>query len=543
MLSHIHIKNFALIDELALDFQKGLTVLTGETGAGKSIIIDALALALGERADNGSSYIRNEQTRCEITAIFDIRNIPAAVQWLAKQEFEPENQCIFYRMISSDGRSRSSINGRILPLQSLRELAALLITIFSQNQHQALLKRQQPLVLLDAFSGSQLLSKKVEKIYIDWQQASNTLKKLVALRENQDQRKDLINFYIQELDNINIKNTDFFTIQQEYQELNQAENYLENYNYILNLLPNTVTQGLYQAIKKINTPPITELLNNALLYTEEAIQALRLACNTIEINPDKLAILEEQINTRHTLARKHRVNTEDLPVLYQKLCTELTELNQADQNLDNLKIQIEKYAQDYNIYAEKLSLIRNQAAKKLGELITEQIKTLGMPQAQFTVQLLPQSSPAIFGMEQVEFLVSVNPGQPLQAINKVASGGELSRIALALHVTTQEENKAPTMVFDEVDVGIGGSTAERVGKLLRQLSNKNQILCITHLPQVAAQGQQHWQVKKNILGDETYTTIIPLSPAEKIQEIARMLGGITITPQTLAHAESMLSLV
>ena len=553
MLAHIHIKNFTIIDELTLDLHAGLTVLTGETGAGKSIVIDALALALGERADN--ACIRPNNPRCEITAVFDISKIPAATEWLAAQEFEPDSQCIFYRMLSEDGRSRSSINGRTVPLQLLRELAALVVNICSQNQQQTLLKREQPLLLLDAFAGTQSLREDLGKIYNDWQRANKQLQTFATISESRDARLELLNFYIQELTDLAVAQLDFNELNQQHQQLNHAENRLACYQQSLGLLAenesSAIVPALYQIIKQLNAMPhqdsnttkIIELLNNALIHTEEATHELRHARDSVEINPQQLAELEEKINNMHQLARKHQVNTQDLPAFYQKLCNELATLNQTDQDLDTLKAQIAKLSLEYYERAKKLTAQREQAAKKLAQQITEQIKTLGMPQAQFVLQLSPHPSPTAHGMEQIEFLVSVNPGQPLQALGKVASGGELSRIALAIQVITHGEQMTATMIFDEVDVGIGGSTAEIVGKLLRQLSANSQVLCITHLPQVAAQGHQHLQVKKTMQDTTTTATICTLNEKEKIQEIARMLGGIKITEQTLAHAENMLSLV
>lgn len=553
MLTHIHIKNFTIIDELTLDLRSGLTVLTGETGAGKSIWIDALTLALGERAD--SRCIRPQSTRCEITAIFDISQIPAATEWLAHQAFEPDTQCIFYRLLSDDGRSRSSINGRSVPLQTMRELAELLINICSQNQHQNLLKREQLLLLLDAYAGTQDLRSKLVKIYTDWQDAKKQLENFASLSENRRTGLELLDFYIQEFNDANVEKLDFKTINQEHQALSHAENQIQNYQATLGLLMQdenpAIISLLYQAIKQCNashsfsekTHKIVELLNNALVYSEEAAQELRHLVNTIEINPERLSELEEKINTLHQLARKHKINTEDLNHFYQSLCQEKATLSQDHQDLDTLKIQTEKLESDYKNTAEKLTTQRKQAAEKLEQLITEKIKTLGMPQAQLSIQLLPHASPSAQGMEQIDFWVSTNPGQPLQALNKVASGGELSRIALAIQVSIQGEQMTPTWVFDEVDVGIGGATAEIVGKLLRELSLHHQVLCITHLAQVAAQGHHHLQVKKETDTSTTTTHISTLNPKERTQEIARMLGGLKVTEQTLAHAENMLSLV
>ena len=280
-----------------------------------------------------------------------------------------------------------------------------------------------------------------------------------------------------------------------------------------------------------------------MLHSEEAAHELRHLVNTLEVNPGRLSELEERINKMHELARKHKINTENLNHFNQTLCQERALLSQDNQNLDALKIQTEKLETDYKISAKKLTARREKAAKKLERLITEKINILGMPQAQFSIQLLAHASPSAQGMEQVNFWVSTNPGQPLQALSKVASGGELSRIALAIQVIAQSEHMIPTWVFDEVDVGIGGATAEIVGKLLRELSANKQVLCITHLAQVAAQGHQHLQVKKIIQDTKTTTHMSSLSSEERIQEIARMLGGLKVTQQTLAHAENMLSLV
>lgn len=549
MLTYIHIKNFMIVSELALDLSTGLTVLTGETGAGKSILMDALALATGGRAD--SKVIRTECSRCEVTAIFDISRMPEAVAWLEAQAFEPNTTCILHRVLTDDGRSRSSVNGRHLPLQSVRELAERLINICSQNHYQTLLRREQPLLLLDAYANNESLRGDLKKTYTQWQKANHELIELQNLNNDKNHRLELVHFYVQELDTLNLEKVNFSAINQRYEQLKQAENHLATYQELSQQLKNTVMDSLYQSIKKLtsiknpdkHTTSVIDLLHHALIYIGEAMQSLRSTLNELEINPTELAELEEKINTFHALARKHHVHVEDLPQCYRALCEEFKSIHKSEQDLDNLTLQVKTLSEDYAKKAKQLTNQRQQAAKKLGVLITEQIKRLGMHQAEFTVQLLPHSSPSAMGMEHVEFLVSMNPGQPLQPLSKTASGGELSRVALAIQVIMQSKQMTATMVFDEVDIGIGGSTAEMVGQLLRKLAKNNQVLCITHLPQVAAQGHQHVQIKKIIEDKTTFTTVSVLNTTEKIQEIARMLGGVKITEQTIAHAQSMLDSV
>lgn len=543
MLTHLQIKNFTIIDELKLDFHAGMTVLTGETGAGKSIIIDSLELALGERAD--SNAVRHGTSRCEITAIFALKNTSSpAPEWLKNHDLENTEECIIHRSISSDGRSRSTINGIPHPQQLIRELGSLLINIHGQHEHQNLLQRNKQLTLLDNFAGHKNLCADVKNIFNSWQQAVIELKQL----ENLDHkaRIDLLNYQIEELNKLNLSANELEDLHQEYKQLANAEHIIKTCDNILTILD---SHNFFEAQNQLNKiqeldPQIentNKLLENALIQIDEAKREIQRYFDKTEINPERLQFIDERLNAIHDLARKHRVKPEDLPAFHRDLQQQLNELNHTSENLFILQKKVLELTDSYKKVAYELSLRRKQAAKKLVSEVNKQMQKLNMADGKLEIQFTPldENNFSANGLEQVELLVSMNRGQPLLPLNKVASGGELSRLSLAIQVITAQKDNTPTLIFDEVDAGIGGKTAEIVGQLLRSLGEKAQVLCVTHLPQVAAQGHHHFQVSKKSSATNTSTEITPLDKNAKINEIARMLGGAKITPQTLAHAEEM----
>ena len=549
MLQSLQIENFTIIQSLELDFQGGMTVITGETGAGKSIILDALQLALGHRAD--AHCVGQYANQCQVTATFAIHNIPLAKAWLAAQQLTTEDECILRRVISSDGRSKAYINGQIMPLQPLRELSHLLIAIHGQHQHQLLAKPEIQRELLDKFAAHPELLTKVAQAAADIRATEQQLAQVSTHLPEHAAKVQLLEFQVQELNELALSAEEFQELDAQHQQLAHSEQLLKGtqqaLNYlqaeepaVLSLLNHTHHElsTLEHLIPNFNSA--LELINNALINAQEAYDEVHRIQQSIAIDPEKLQSIETRLSKIYSIARKHKVKAERLPELHQDLLKQLDQIVHADEHCTRLQKQLTAQQKIYEEHALKLNQSRQKAAQNLAYQIRAKIRGLAMPKGEFAIQLTPNSVPySNHGVDHITFEVSANPGQPLQALNKVASGGELSRISLALQVVTAHHNITPTLIFDEVDVGIGGGTAEIVGQLLQQLTQTYQVFCITHLPQVAAQGHQHLKVEKILHEQHTQTTIKPLNKEEKIQEIARMLGGVKITAQTLAHAREM----
>jgi DNA repair protein RecN (Recombination protein N) len=561
MLTNLQIINFAIIDHLDLDFQEGLTVITGETGAGKSIIIDALAVVLGGRTDN--TVIRTNQLRCDISATFNTQTIPLAKHWLLDNEYygaelqqqnqKDSQQCIIRRILYQDGRSRVTINGFPCTLQQLRDFTPLLVNIHSQNQQQLLIKKSYQRELLDNFANNKLLRDEITNIYCQWRE---TQKKLAQLQETQklNSHLEFLCYQMEELDRLALTTDEYENLDHEHKQLANAEQLTQNCLEALTLLSKSEQISALDLIYNAQQPlenikdknskiqQILELLSNAIILIEESCSEIRNYQSQIEINPEKLQFVEQRLEKIHELARKHHVAPQALTKLHENLQNEIQSLQNAETYIGTLQNQLVQLAQDYQLVAKQLSQKRYEAAQKLDKVITSHLERLGMPGGSFKISLQTQESEmTAYGREQVEFLVSANPGQPLQPLHKVASGGELSRIALAIYVVTAKKNTTPVLIFDEVDVGIGGSTAAIVGQLLRSLAASVQIFCITHLAQVAAYGQQHLRADKQIVANQTLTQIQSLEQEQRTAEIARMLGGMTITDKTLAHASELLT--
>lgn len=569
MLHTITVNNFAIIDNLELDFEPGMTVLTGETGAGKSIIIDALQYALGARAD--SSMVRHGCKRADISVDFDINTIPAAQDWLKQHELDDENNCLLRRTINADGGSKQFINGQACTQTQMRELATLLINIHGQHENQNLsnkIKQQQLLdefasslslgnqknqtTALDKFAKHQKLVSNVNEAFNAWQTIKTEIDRLKNNDSDHTARIDLLSYQINELENLALEPNEFELLAKQQKALSQADNIATDCNLARNLLDNddnNVCAMLQTAIAKLNRyqeydPRIAnsyKLLDEAFIQSQEALHELESYLDNFESDPEKLHEIEQRMQQIHDLARKHKIEPKELPEKLVALQAELDNLQHADKRIAELQSELIQAEKNYQTAAKKLTTSRQLAAEKFNQQVTHNIQQLGMPNGVFSVNLSPREGIHATGNEKIEFLVASNPGSPAKPISKVASGGELSRISLAIEVITAQNTNTPTLIFDEVDVGIGGGTAEIVGKLLRQLGNRTQVLCITHLPQVAAQGHHHLMVGKTTDGKQTNTTITALKPEQKIQEIARMLGGVKITKQTLAHAEEMLA--
>lgn len=560
MLSYINIKNFAVIKELELDLQPGMTVLTGETGAGKSIIIDTLEFALGGKAGSGKDQIqliRNGADKCEITIMFDLTGNPIAKQWLIDQELDSEDECIIRRTISKDGRSKCSINGHTCNQQLIRTLSDFLIDIHGQHEHQLLLKSDRQRELLDAYAECKELSAKTKQIYFTWLKAKKTLIDMQAINDNSATKLEFITHQLKEFAHINLDISALEKLRAEQHQLSNAEELISTTNAALNLLTENengaILPGLFNVkylleknLKFDNKLKNSiELIQNAIIHTEEASKELQREMTAIELNQDRLNEVEAQLTTIYDLARKHHVKPEELPSVKHNLEEQLLKLQNSTHELQKLEEEIKVLEKEYLAIATKLTKAREIAATKLNQLITNRMHTLGMKGSAFFLQLEPnyKQSFSSGGLEHIEFLVSTNPGQPFQSITKIASGGELSRISLAIQVEIAEKEVTPTLIFDEIDSGVGGKTAEIVGQSLRKLGKTTQVLCVTHLPQVATQGHHHLLVTKEINAKETEINITNLSKKERIEEIARMLGGINITKQTIAHATEMLNAV
>lgn len=552
MLTHIKINQFAIVDELELDVPNKLTVITGETGAGKSIMLDALGLALGDRADSG--MVRHGAPKADIHASFDISNNKAAQSWLEERDLDAQEECILRRVINADGRSKAYVNGSPQPLTAVRELGSLLVNIHGQHEHQALLKKDSHRELLDQFGNLGKLNKEVSQAFRLWQQAQKAFESHRDNARELSDRADLLKFQLQEFDQLSLK-------EGEYQELERDHKKLANVDSLLSL-GQQAASGLteddasaYQQTHKVlgllqdmakedeQLKEVVDMVDSAAIQLQEASDSLSHYLSSLDIDPERYQEIDQRLSAAYQLARKHRIDPYAIPEYHQEMQDELAQIDGGEEKLDQLEQEAESLKAEYLAIAEKLSEGRNKQGAKLSKIISKQIKTLGMPGAEFDIQLQPlePSQYSAKGLEQVEFYVQTNPGQPAKPLGKVASGGELSRISLSIQVACAAKTNVATLMFDEVDVGIGGGTAQVVGQLLRSLGNDNQVICVTHQPQVAAQGHHHLHVNKQTKKQNTFTDIAALSQDEKVLEIARMLGGLNVSDQTKAHAEELIA--
>ncbi|EKT4522015.1 DNA repair protein RecN [Pseudomonas putida] len=551
MLVHLSIHNYAIVEHLDLELARGMSVITGETGAGKSIMLDALGLALGDRADSG--VVRPGADKADILATFDLDEIPEARNWLAERDLDHAGPCILRRVITGEGRSRGYINGTPCPLGDLKALGELLIDIHSQHEHQSLLKTDTHRRLVDEYAGAIDLARHVHLAAQRWRQTRLELERLSNSGDEQRARHQLLSYQLEELDNLGLGENELEQLEQEHKSLTNAEALFGICRQVIdqcsesdsgNVL-SALTASLNRLTAVANAPKAlgeaANLIASAQIQVEEAVGELNRFLDHFDADPMRLQALEERLDTIYTLARKHRVHPTELPHLQQRLMEELEGLNASDESIERLGEELAAYAQHYREKATELSGLRQQAAKQLATAVEQEIQRLGMPGGRFSIELTPYTGDELspHGLETVELLVSANPGQPLKGLAKVASGGELSRISLAIQVITAQTSRIPTLVFDEVDVGIGGPTAEIVGQLLRRLGERGQVLTVTHLPQVAAQGHHHLFVHKVRNSDTTHTAVANLGKRERVEEVARMLGGIDLTKESLAHARKM----
>jgi len=554
MLTQLAIKDLAVVESLTLDLERGLIVLTGETGAGKSILMTALGLALGERADSG--FIRPGADKAEINLEFSLADAPEARAWLMENDMlDDEDVCLIRRVVSQDGRSRAFVNARQVTLQALQDLASNLVEIHGQHAHLHLLKVTEQRRLLDDFAGHSALLDTVRERFETWRKAHADLDKLRQSASDGAAREELLRFQIEEMEQLAIESLD-------YEELSQEQTLQANVGKILSL-GQTQLDALYDDEHSVNAtlsramagvqelahllPEFDTLvaqLRDAQIGIKDVSQELRRRLDRMEADPARLGWLDDKLGDFHRLARKHHVSPQDLSGLLTRLRADLDGLEHGAERIAELETQVETKLEDYRTSATELSKLRREAAARLQTRIAELIRELGMPQGLFLVGVTADEAvtPAPGGWDAVEFSVSANPGLPPRPLAKVASGGELARISLAIQVATTDTKSVATLVFDEVDSGIGGGIAEIVGQKLKQVARNRQVFCITHLHQVAAQGDHHLLVEKVSRDDKTQTQVRRLEPPQRRQEIARMLGGMKITEQTLAHADELLTL-
>ena len=554
MLTHIHVRNLAIVDAIDVELAGGMTALTGETGAGKSILVDALGLVLGDRADN--SVIRHGCERAEISASFEIDRLAGVAEWLCARELDLDGECQLRRIINREGRSRGYINGQPVPMQSLRELGEQLVDIHGQHEHQSLLRSAVQRQLLDAFGGHQPLLTEVATLYAEWKSVQDQLDSVIRDTTERDARLDLLRYQSQELEALGLSAEDIQSIDAEHARQANAGQLLEACQQGLTRLDAEDGDSAYSLVSRTldelselvrldsRLEETVRLLGDAAILVQEGTESLRHYAGQLEIDPGRLQWLEDRIGILHDLARKHRCTPEELPVVAGNIRRELDSIEHADQHRETLQTRLGELEQSCQKAARQLSDKRKRAATAFGKQITTAMQTLGMGGGVFRAAVTPRKDSACgpHGMDNIEFLVSANAGQPVQPLAKVASGGELSRISLSIQVISAGSETIPTLIFDEVDSGIGGGVAEIVGQKLRALGAGRQVLCVTHLPQVAALAHQQMQVSKLSGKDTTHTRIRPLDGTERVDELARMLGGVKITRQTREHAREMMEL-
>lgn len=553
MLSQLTIKHYAIVEQLDLELQNGMTVITGETGAGKSIMLDALSLTLGDRADK--EVIQPGQDKAEISASFIISDNPDAQDWLREQDYEADDSCILRRIVTAEGRSKAYINGHPVTLNELKQLGDMLVDIHSQHEHQSLLKTATHQRLLDDYCETRELAAQVAEKAQAWRALNDELEELQSQAEEHNARFELQQYQLRELDELNLGDAEYPELEAEHQQLSHAETILNTLQSALDICRDNDSQNLQSAIAQVigllddlpyrskQVESAYELLNTAMIQLEEAGSELNHAADAMEINPGRLQEVDERLSAVHQLARKHRVKPDELAGFHQELKEQLGSVSSADEQLEKLQQQLDALAQEYQKLADSLSDKRKKGAKALSEAVNRQLHKLDMKTASFSVALQENSGPRLSGKgnESIEFLVSTNPGQSPKALIKIASGGELSRISLAIQVVTAQTSAIPSLIFDEVDVGIGGTVALSVGELLRQLGDKGQVLCVTHQAQVASQGHQHLYVSKAAGKSAISTRVEALTGEDKVTEIARMLGGNADNESSMAHARQMMA--
>lgn len=552
MLAELTIRNFAIIDDLALELAPGMTVLSGETGAGKSILIDALGLLLGDRAD--ADAVRDGAERAEIDALFRLDDAPAARDWLAERELDDGDECVLRRVVSREGRSRNWINGSPAAARDLRALGECLVDIHGQHEHQSLLRTTVQREIVDGYGSHDDSVAAVADACRRLRELENEIAGIEQIGDDGESRLDLLRYQVQELEALDLKPDELPELEAELRRLANAERLIGDGSKALGLLyeaeENSATDLLGAAERLLadlaeldeGFRESAEATAAARIQVQESADALRRRLDGLELDPERLAAVESRLASIQDLARKHRCEPEALPERLERLQRELADLEGTGERLAALRRERDAALADYRERAAALHAARTRTAASLTKSVTAGIRELGMPQGEFEVEVThdAQAAPSAHGNDRIVFRVTANPGQAARPLERVASGGELSRISLAIQVVAAAATRVPTLVFDEVDAGIGGGVAEIVGRQLRRLGADRQTLCVTHLPQVAAQALQHLHVSKEVAGGSTRTRIRELAADRRVEELARMLGGIEITDQTLAHAREMI---
>jgi DNA repair protein RecN (Recombination protein N) len=554
MLKFLAIRDFVIVDRIDLEFAPGFTVLTGETGAGKSILIDALSLVLGERSD--ASAVRNGSERAEISAEFEVADLPDVIAWLHEnglENQEEEGVCLLRRLVDAGGRSRSFINGNSATLQQLRAIGENLVDIQGQHVHQSMLRSEVQRELLDSYAGSKPLARQVAEAYRRWQAARQQREAWEQNAAAFAREREELEWQVNELSALNFSNDEWESLQAEHSRLSNAASLLETAQAGLEALSegefavlsqiNSVISRLHQMVDYDQSlKAVLDLLEPGQIQLQEAVYELGRYQQRLELDPQRLSQVEERLAEIHAAARKYRAAPEELLDLLKSFTERLQALgNKGD--VESLAREEAVASSEYGELAKKLTIERSAAASTLSQQVTAAMQTLAMAGGQFSAALLPLEQGTAHGMEQIEFQVAAHKTLPLRPLAKVASGGELSRIGLAISVITAKLGTVPTLIFDEVDVGIGGRVAEIVGTLLKRLGRERQVLCITHLAQVASAGDHQWRVSKSAdsaSGGKVTSRIVALDRQERIEEIARMLGGTKITDTTRSHAAEML---
>lgn len=552
MLTQLSIRDYAIVERLELELGAGMTAVTGETGAGKSIMVDALGLLLGDRSD--AAVVRAGAERAEIAARFDVERLPGAQDWLTERELDLETrECVLRRTIGRDGRSRAWINGSPLPLASLRELGERLVDIHGQHEHQSLMQRDAQRALLDEYAGLKQELIALGAAFQHWARLRRRIDELEQRSAERDARLDMLRYQVRELEDLALGADELPQLEEEHARLANAGRLLDTCRQVLDAVyegePVSAQGLLGSAADRLAElagidaalAPVAELVGSAAIQVQEAADGLRRYLDRLDLDPRRLTWVENRLGEISALARKHRQRAEDLPGLLDALRGELDELEHGGLRLDELTQELAQAERAYRRLADQVGAARAAAASTLGAQVGAAMHELGMPGGRFAVELVPVERPTPSGLQAVEFTVSANPGQPLRPLARVASGGELARISLALQVITAHGAHVPTLIFDEVDTGIGGGVAEIVGRRLRELGSGRQVLCVTHLPQVAAQAHRHLQVQKRSDGETTATAVATLDADARVREIARMLGGVDITARTLDHAREMIA--
>ena len=553
MLKSIYISNFAIIDQLELEFHSGMSVLTGETGTGKSIIIDALNLALGGRADR--SMARDKEQRIEIAVTLDTSQVKAALNWLEKHSLDTQDtQCVLRRVIAANGKSRAYINGSPCPLMQLRHLGAQFVDIYGQHEGQSLMHRDQQRTLVDSFCENEATVDELAGLFRDWQDLNRQLSEVENTHEAARSQLDLLRYQFQELEQLALEDGEVEELNARHIHLSHANELREGSMRISDRLAGEGDDKIFDRLgqlvvelEKLNaTDPLLnspfEELRGIQIQLGETAGALRDYSEKMSTDPQELQCVEERIAVVEEIARKHRVKPGELIGLYSSISNKLQILEDSHVDPEEVRHALHEIEQRYRVLAAKISAARKASAQALDETITEAMQRLGMRGGRFHIDIQPRPSdePTLNGLDALQFLVSTNPGQDLRPLNKVASGGELSRLSLAIQITTANNLAIPTLIFDEVDAGVGGATAEIVGKHLHELSYNAQVLCVTHLAQVAAQADHHYKVDKLEHDTSIRTEISQLEEQARIDELARMLGGIKMTRNTQEHAKEML---